>query len=243
MLKGKVAIITGGSKGLGKAILEKFLENDCKVVFTYLTSEEEAQKLADQYGNNVLPIKADASDYTMAKKVIDITINNFGKIDILINNVGLAKDKPIWLMDEERWDFGIANTLKPCFNYTRAVVNYFIQQKSGKIINIGSINGIRGREGSVSYCSAKSGIIGFTKTVAKELGEYNINVNVVAPGYIDTNGQENTSELIKKMVLNECAIRKLTKPNEIAELVEFLASDKSNNITGQVIKIDCGQYI
>jgi 3-oxoacyl-[acyl-carrier protein] reductase len=118
-----------------------------------------------------------------------------------------------------------------------------MKNKKGKIINIGSINGIRGREGSVSYSTAKAGIIGFTKTIAKELGEYNINVNLVAPGFIDTDGQKNTSQLIRKLVLNECTIRKLSTPQEIAYVVEFLASEKADNITGQIIQVDNGQYI
>ncbi|HRU41253.1 MAG TPA: SDR family oxidoreductase, partial [Candidatus Diapherotrites archaeon] len=127
--------------------------------------------------------------------------------------------------------------------YSKYASEIMIANKAGKIINIGSINGLRGREGSVAYSTAKAGIIGFTKTIAKELGKYNICCNVVAPGFINTDGQSNTSELIKKMVLDECAIRKLTEPAEIANLVLFLSSEKANNITGQVYQIDCGQYI
>ena len=133
--------------------------------------------------------------------------------------------------------------LYPVFYYSKAVCGHFIKAGKGKIINIGSINGLRGREGSLAYSTAKAGIEGFTKTIAKELGMYNVNCNVVAPGYIDTDGQRNTSELIKKMVLDECAIRKLTDPAEVANLVIFLAGERSNNITGQVYQIDCGQYI
>ncbi len=243
MLSEKVAIVTGGTKGLGKAILENFVNNNCKVVITHLNSEEIAKSICNQYLDKVVAIKADASDYKQSFNVIEKAISVFGKIDILVNNVGIAKDKPIWEITEEQWEYGINNTLKPCFNYTRAVVNHFIQQNKGKIINIGSVNGLRGREGSVGYCSGKAAIVGFTKTIAKELGKNNINVNVIAPGYIETEGQKNTSELIKKLVLEECAIRKLTKPEEVADLAAFLASDKSNNITGEVIKIDCGQYI
>ncbi len=244
MLKGKVAIVTGGSRGLGRAIVENFIQNGCRVAFTYLNSEEKAKELCDKYRDDVvLAIRADAGDYDKAFEVVQETVKKFGKIDILVNNVAMARDKPIWEMDLDRWDYGIKRTLYPCFNYTRAVIDIFIKQRRGKIINIGSINGIRGREGSISYCTAKAGIIGFTKTLAKELGEYNVNVNVVAPGYIDTDGQSNTSELIKRMVLDECAIRRLSKPEEIAYLVEFLASEKSDNITGEVIKIDNGQYI
>ena len=135
------------------------------------------------------------------------------------------------------------NVLYPVFYYSKAVIGYFIRQRYGKIINIGSINGSRGREGSVAYSTAKAGVEGFTKTIAKELGAYNINCNVVAPGCINTDGQKDTSELIKKYVLDECAIRRLTEPEEVANLVLFLAGDKSDNITGQVYRIDCGQYI
>jgi len=243
VLNGKTALVTGGSRGLGRDIVENFLRNGCKVAFTYLNSEAQAKELESKYRENILAIKADASDYNKAFESVDKTLKKFGRLDILVNNVGMANDKPIWKMDKELWDYGIKNTLNSCFNYTRAVVDTFISQRKGKIINIGSINGLRGREGSVSYCSAKAGMEGFTKTVAKELGQYNININIVAPGYIDTDGQVDTSELIKKLVLDECAIRKLTKPEEVAGLVEFLASDKSDNITGTIIKIDCGQYI
>lgn len=243
MLEGKVALVTGGSKGLGRAIVESFLKDGAKVAFTYKNSEKEANSLVELYSPDILAIKADASDYIAAFSAVSEVLKEFGQLDILVNNVGLAKDKPIWEITKELWDFGINNTLNSCFNYTRAVVEHFIRQNKGKIVNIGSINGIRGREGSVSYSTAKAGIIGFTKTIAKELGSYNINVNVVAPGYVDTDGQVNTSLLIKKMVLEECAIKKLSQPEEVAQLVEFLASEKSDNITGQIIQIDCGQYI
>ena len=170
-------------------------------------------------------------------------INTFGTIDVLVNNAASAKDGSIENIDTQQFDYTIKNVLYPVFNYTKLVVPIFIKKNFGKIINIGSINGMRGREGSLAYSTAKAGIEGFTKTIAKELGKYNICCNVVAPGYINTDGQAGTSELIKKMVLDECAIRRLTEPVEVANLVLFLASNKANNITGQVYKIDCGQYI
>lgn len=238
-----IALITGGASGLGRTLVESFLKEDYQVIFTYLKSEEKAQELISQYGENILGIKADASNYEETKAVIEEGIKRFGKIDVLVNNVAAARHKMIGKLTAEDWDFTMKNTLYSCFNYTNEMAKHFIENQSGRIINIGSINGLRGREGSADYCAAKAAIVGFTKTAAKELGAYNITANVVAPGFIYTETQENTSALIKKLVLEECAIRKLTEPIEVANLVLFLASDKANNITGQVYQIDCGQYI
>lgn len=239
----KVALVTGGASGLGRVIVEEFLKLNYNVVFTYLNSESKAQELMDKYSDRVLAIKSDASSYDGAVSVVSDTINHFGKVDVLINNAYSAKDGSIGKITSEEWDYTIKNVLYPCFNYSNAIANHFIENENGKIINIGSINGLRGREGSLAYSSAKSGIIGLTKTIAKELGQYGITANVVAPGFINTDGQVNTSYLIKKMVLEECAIKKLTEPIEIVNMVVFLASDNANNITGQVIQVDCGQYI
>jgi len=239
----KVAIVTGGASGLGRVIVEEFLKNDYNVVFTYLHSESKAKELCDKYGENIYAINADASNYDDARNVILKTVEVFGAVDILVNNAASARDGSIGEITPENWDFTIKNVLYSCFNYTNEVAKLFIKNQSGKIINIGSINGLRGREGSLAYSAAKSAIVGFTKTVAKELGQYGITANVIAPGFINTDGQANTSYLIKKMVLEECAIKKLTEPIEVVNLIMFLASDKADNITGQVYQIDCGQYM
>ncbi|MBS5931617.1 MAG: SDR family oxidoreductase [Clostridiales bacterium] len=242
-VKNKIVFITGGASGLGRVFVTRFIEEGAKVCFTYRNSEQNAMLLQQKYGKDIYSIKADASDYQQAIDAVDKCIKHFNGLDVLINNASSAKDSSLKNLNIDNFSYTINNVLYPVVNYSKAVCDHFINQCYGKIINIGSINGMRGREGSIAYSTGKAGIEGFTKTIAKELGQYNINCNVVAPGYIDTDGQKNTSELIKKMVLDECPIRRLTKPDEVANLVLFLAGDMANNITGQVYQIDCGQYI
>lgn len=242
-MKNKVIFITGGASGLGRVLVDEFVNQGAKVCFTYRNSSEKAKEIVQKYKESVLAVKADASVMEETQMAVTKCVNRFGTVDILVNNAASAKDGSIEKIDEMQFEYTLRNVLYPVFHYTKAVLPILREKKAGKIINIGSINGIRGREGSLAYCTAKAGIEGFTKTIAKELGKYNICCNVVAPGYINTDGQEHTSELIKKMVLDECAIRRLTEPIEVANLVLFLASDRADSITGQVYKIDCGQYI
>ncbi len=242
-MKNKIVLVTGGASGLGRILVDEFIKNGAKVCFTYRNSVEKAEMIAEKYKDQVLAIKADASLEGEAQKTVEECLKVFKTIDVLVNNAASARDGGIEKINLEQFDYTIRNVLYPVFHYTKAIAPVFINKNKGKIINIGSINGMRGREGSLAYSTAKAGIEGFTKTIAKELGKYNVCCNVVAPGYINTDGQANTSELIKKMVLDECAIRRLTEPVEVANLVLFLASNKANNITGQVYKIDCGQYI
>ncbi len=242
-MKDKIVFITGGASGLGRVLVDECVKSGAKVCFTYRNSAEMAKNMQNQYKEKVLAIRSDASSEEETQQAVEQCLKKFGTIDILINNAASAKDAGIEKIKLEQFDYTIRNVLYPVFHYTKAVIPIFLEKKKGKIINIGSINGMRGREGSLAYSTAKAGIEGFTKTIAKELGEYDICCNVVAPGFINTDGQANTSELIKKMVLDECAIRRLTEPVEVANLVLFLASSKADNITGQVYKIDCGQYI
>ena len=242
MFENKVVFVTGGASGLGRVLVDEFIAEGAKVFFTYFKSEQKAQEMKQKYGAKVEIMQADAGDFEFAQRAVAKCVEVFGTVDVLVNNAFSAKDSSIEKSTIENFDYTIKQVLYPVYNYTKAVANTMISNKKGKIISIGSINGIRGREGSIAYSTAKAGIIGFSKTVAKELGKYDITCNVVAPGYIDTEGQTNTSELIKKMVLDECAIRRLTEPVEVANLVLFLASEKANNITGQVYQIDCGQY-
>ena len=242
MFENKVVFVTGGASGLGRVLVEEFIAEGAKVFFTYFKSEQKAQEMNQKYGEKVETMQADASDFEAAQRAVAKCVEVFGTVDVLVNNAFSAKDSSIEKSTVENFDYTIKQVLYPVYNYTKAVTDTMVSNKKGKIISIGSINGIRGREGSIAYSTAKAGIIGFSKTVAKEWGKYDITCNVVAPGYIATEGQTNTSELIKKMVLDECAIRRLTEPVEVANLVLFLASDKANNITGQVYQIDCGQY-
>lgn len=243
MFSGKVIFVTGGASGLGRTLVESFLKENAKVFFTYHSSKEAAVKIIEEYGEQAGMCRADASDFNEAKEAVRLCTEMFGKIDVLVNNSASVKDAPLIRSNETDFKYTIDHVLFPVFAYTKAVSEGMIENKSGTIISIGSINGLRGREGSLAYSTAKAGIIGFSKTVAKELGEYNITCNVIAPGYIATESQTSTSELIKGLVLDECAIRRLTKPQDVADLVLFLASGKAKNITGQVYKIDCGQYI
>ena len=243
MVKGKVVVVTGGASGLGRVLVEDFISKGAKVAFTYKSSTENAKALMDKYPGKVMGIQADAIDYHKALEVIEQTCEVFGTIDVLVNNASHAKDASILNQTYENWDYTIKSVLYPSFNYTKAVADIFKEKKSGKIVTIGSINGLRGREGSLAYSTAKSALIGFTKTIAKELGQYEVNCNLIAPGFINTDGQADTSDLIKKLVLDECYIRKLTDPQAISNLVIFLSSESADSITGEVYKIDCGQYM
>ena len=243
MLKGKTALITGGSRGLGQAIVESYISNGCRVAFTWESSIAEAENLTHRFGDAAVSFQADALDFVRTTQVVEDTIKTLGHIDILVCNVGGSKDRPIWEIDYDGFDYSVRMTLYSCFNYVRAVAEHMKSRCQGSIISIGSINGLRGREGNVGYCAGKAALIGFIKTVAKELGEFSINANIVAPGYIDVESQRKTSELIKQLILDECAIRRLSKPSEVADVVCFLGSDLARNITGQTIVVDCGQSL
>lgn len=239
----KTCIVTGASKGLGRAIVRCFADNGHNVVFTYKASENEANNLINDYEGNVKGVKADASSFDAAGEVISYTIETFGSIDILVNNAGHAKDHPIWEHTLEDMEYTMKNTFFPAFNYIVNISSHMKENRSGRIINIGSINGIRGREGSPGYASAKAALTGLTKSVAKELGHFGITCNLIAPGYIETDGQKKTSQLIKRMVLDESTIKKLPTPEEVAKFIYFLGVEETGNITGQVMQTDCGQYI
>ena len=243
-LKNKRAVVTGGSAGIGQAIVLDLAQNGSDVAFTYVGPEnKEIKRQVESLGRKCLSMESDVSILSEAEKTVAQVVEKLGGIEILINNAGINWDEVVWKMTEEMWDKVLDTDLKGCFNYIRAVAPIFKEQNSGKIVNIASINGLRGKFGQANYAAAKAGIIGLTKTVAKELGKYNVNVNAIAPGLIETEMIQKLPEEIKKQALDETVFKRIGKPENVAHLVTFLCSEKAKHITGEVIKIDGGQYI
>jgi len=240
-LKDRVALVTGGSRGLGAAIVRTLAANGAKVAFTFSSDEAAAQAMEKEAGG--LAIRAEVSDFQRGQEAVDEVEAKLGALDILVCNAGVARSAPIVRMTEEQWDLVIDVSLKGAFNYIRAAAPKFAARTRGKIVCIGSINGLRGRIGTASYNAAKAGLTGLVKTAAAELGPNNVNVNLVAPGFIETPSQTTTPELIRDLVLKECAIKRLGTPDDIAPVVAFLCSDSARHITGQVLKVDAGQYL
>lgn len=245
-LKNKSAIVTGGSMGIGAAIALKLAECGANVAINYRKHKEEAEEVINQInamGVKGLLVQADISNFEDAARMIETATKEFGGIDILVNNAGINWDGVIWKMSEEQWDSVININLKGYFNYIRAVAPIFREQKSGKIVNITSINGMRGKFGQSNYTASKAGIIGLTKTVARELGKYGINVNAIAPGLIETDMMKNADESVRTAAIADIVINRIGQPEEVANVTAFLCSDLSRHITGECIKVDGGQYI
>ncbi|MGA2296413.1 MAG: SDR family NAD(P)-dependent oxidoreductase [FCB group bacterium] len=245
-LEGKTAIVTGGSLGIGNSISLKLAEYGANVALNYRKHKEEADetiKQIENFGKQGLAIQADVSNFSDAEKMVNEVISKFGRIDILVNNAGINWDGVIWKMTEEQWDKVIDINLKGYFNYIRAVAPHFKEQQSGKIVNITSINGLRGKFGQSNYSASKAGIIGFTKAVAKELGKFSVNVNAVAPGLIETDMMKNAPENVRNAALQEIVIARIGLPEDVANVVVFLCTELARHITGEVIKVDGGQYI
>ena len=248
LLEGKNALVTGGSQGIGAAVCLELAREGANVCLTYRKHADEAIKYADeirQMGLKALAVQCDISLFADAERVVKAAIDEFGKLDVLINNAGMNWDGVCWKMTEEQWDRVLEVNLKGYFNFTRHVAPLFKDQKYGKIINITSINGLRGKFGQTNYSASKAGIIGFTKALAKELGAFGVNVNAVAPGLIETAmlREAEARDKIIDLAMGESALKRVGQPEDLAYLVVFLASDKAGHITGEVIKIDGGQYI
>lgn len=242
-LEGKVAVVTGASRGIGKAIALNLAKEGAKVVVNYNSSEEEANKVVEsikELNTEAIAVKADVSKFQESQVLIDTTLERFGKIDILVNNAGITRDNLLLRMSEEEFDKVVDVNLKGYFNCSKAVCRPMLKNKSGKIINITSVIGITGNSGQSNYAAAKAGVIGFTKSLAKELGAKGINVNAVAPGFIQTDMTDKLSEDVKNKIGENIPLKSLGTTEDVANLVKFLASEDSKYITGQTIAVDGG---
>jgi 3-oxoacyl-[acyl-carrier protein] reductase len=242
-LDNSVALVTGGSRGIGKAIVYALAEAGAKVAFTYRSSAAEAEQIVSDMqskGKSASAYQSDASSTSAAAEVVASVVKEFGRLDILVNNAGVTKDGLLMRMSEADWDMVIANNLKSVFNYTKAACRQMMSQRSGRIINITSIVGVTGNAGQANYASSKAGVIGFTKSLAKELGSRNITVNAIAPGYVETDMTGTLTDEQKKALTELIPLKRTATADEIAGVVRFLASADARYITGQVICVDGG---
>ena len=234
--KDNVVIVTGSSRGIGKSIAELFNEEGAKVTVTYKNKID-----ADHFDKlGIKHAQCDVADLKAVTDFIDSVIKEHGQIDVLVNNAGVTKDGLLMRMSEDDWDLVIDTNLKGVFNLTKAVSRHMMSKRQGKIINMTSIVGIIGNAGQANYCASKAGVIGFTKATAKEFASRNININAVAPGFIETEMTQELSDEVKQNYLNSIPMKRMAKSDEVARLVKFLASDDAGYITGQVIQIDGG---
>ena len=235
---GTRVLVTGGTRGIGRAIVEKFAELGAHVAFTYRSSADTAAELSQSLG--AVGYQADAADFASAQTVVKSMIEQWGRVDVLVNNAGITRDNLMLRMSETDWDLVLNANLKSVFNYSKAVFRPMMRRRSGRIINISSIVGLGGNAGQVNYAASKAGIIGFTKSLAKELGRRGVTANVVAPGYVETDMTRVLPESARKNLLSKIPMYRTAQPEEIALPVLFLASSGANYITGQVLTVDGG---
>jgi len=245
-LTGRSAIITGGSRGLGAAIAKRLAGLGADVAITYAARGEEAMAVIDSVramGRRGLAIEVDVASFAAAEESVRRAVGELGGLHILVCNAGVTRDGVIWKMSEAQWDEVIDVNLKGCFNYARAAAPAFRAQAYGKIVNVASINGIRGKLGQSSYAASKGGVIALTKSLARELGDKNINVNAVAPGLIDTDLVARMDAEAKRRSLEEILLGRVGQPEDVANAVAFLCSEAARHITGQVLNVDGGQLV
>lgn len=243
LIENKVAIVTGGSRGIGEAIALKLAENGAHIAFSYISSDEKAKALEEKlqsFGVNAKAFKSNAGDFAESEKMVSDAIKEFGTIDILVNNAGISRDNLLLRMTPEQWDEVMTTNLKSVFNMTKQVIRPMMKARNGSIINMSSIVGMRGNAGQSSYAASKAGIIGFTKSIAAELGSRNIRCNAIAPGFVETDMTHYLKEGdAAKSFLEKIPLGRFGSAEEIANVMLFLASDLSSYITGQVISV-CG---
>ena len=246
LLEGKTALITGATRGIGKGIAEKFASNGAHIAFTFANSVESAkaieQDISNKYGVKIKGYQSNASNFQEAADLVDAIGNEFGEFEILVNNAGITRDNLLMRMTEEQWDEVMDVNLKSVFNLTKASVRNFLKLKRGSIINMSSVVGITGNAGQSNYSASKAGIVGFSKSVAKELGSRNIRCNVITPGFIQTEMTHTLGEDVMKAWMEQIPLKRGGSVDEVADLALFLASDMSKYITGQVISV-CGGMV
>ena len=242
-LTDKTVLVTGGTRGIGKAMVESLANAGARVAFTFRSSSEEADALKAQLesnGHEILAFKSDVADFNAAESTVKDVLNAWGKLDVLVNNAGITKDGLMIRMSEADWDAVIGTNLKGVFNFSKAVYRPMMKQRSGKIINISSVVGVMGNPGQANYAASKAGIIGFSKSLAKELGSRGVTVNVVAPGYVATDMTASLSEKAQEAMLGAVPLGRPASPKDVANAVLFLASPFSDYITGHVLHVDGG---
>ena len=246
MLTGKTALVTGASRGIGAAVARKLAENGAFVYVNYNGSQARADEVVaaiKEAGGDAEAVKCDVADFNACKEMIDKIIADKGRLDILVNNAGITRDDLLMKMSEEAFDAVISTNLKGCFNTIRHSSRYFLKQRSGKIINMSSVSGVAGNAGQANYSSAKAGVLGLTKSVAKELGSRGINCNAIAPGFIETEMTEAMTDKAKEATIAMIPFGRTGKTEDIAKAVLFMASDMSDYITGQILNVDGGMCI
>ena len=242
LLDGKIVLITGASRGIGKAIAEECINQGAKVAFTYLSSEDKARALEQQLaakGGVAKGYKSDASDFEQAQKLVEQVVEEFGTVDVLVNNAGITRDTLLMRMSEQQWDDVINTNLKSAFNLTKAVQRPMLKARKGSIVNMSSVVGVSGNSGQSNYAASKAGLIGFTKSVAQELGSRSIRCNAIAPGFIETEMTESLDPKVVEEWRTSIPLKRGGTPQDVANLTVFLGSDMSNYITGQTINV-CG---
>ena len=243
LLEGKTALVTGASKGIGRAIALKYAEEGANVAFTYLSSVEKGEALVAELeakGVKAKGYRSDASQFAAAEELINGVVEEFGSLDILINNAGITKDNLLMRMNEEMWDDVININLKSVFNTVKAATRTFMKQRGGSIINMTSVVGVKGNAGQANYAASKAGIIGFTKSVALELGSRGIRSNAIAPGFIETEMTDQLDEATVQGWRDAIPLKRGGQPEDVANLAVFLGSDMSSYISGQTIQVDGG---